>query len=290
VFVERCGEMTKVPFVVLERKQVEIAVKNIARRLGDDISEEKPILDSRLPDGSRVAALFSPCSVEGPTLTIRKFHNRWFTLDELVAFGSVDRAYAEVLSRAVEQRKNILISGGTGTGKTTLLNAIASLIPDDERIVVIEETAEIQLSKPNALRWEARGPRPDLPPVTIRDLVKASLRHRPDRLLVGEVRGAEAFDLLQALNTGHAGSFSTIHANSSAHAFVRLTNCVLESGIELPYGAIRGNIAASLDLVVQLQREGSKRTVTELVEVKGFDYENDKFEFGPPASITGAKR
>lgn len=281
VFVERLGQLTEVEGVVLDRKHVEVAAKNIARRLGDDISEEKPILDSRLPDGSRVAAVFSPCSVGGTTLTIRKFHNRWFSIEELVEMGTLEAEFAKVLTQAVVERRNILISGGAGTGKTTLLNALASLIPDQERIVVIEETAEIRLSKPNVVRWEARGLRPDLPAVTIRDLVKASLRHRPDRLLVGEVRGAEAFDLLQALNTGHSGSLSTIHANSSTHAFARLTNCVLECGIELPYAAIRANIAASLDLIVQIERRSGKRIVTEVVEVRGYNHGSDTFASAP---------
>lgn len=277
VFVERLGKLTEVVGVILEKKHVEVAVKNIARRLGGDISEENPILDSRLPDGSRVAAVFAPCSVGGTTLTIRKFHNRWFSIEELLRMGTVSREIADTLTQAVACRRNILISGGTGTGKTTLLNALASIIPNEERIVVIEETSEIKLAKPNVVRWEARGSRPDAPAVTIRELVKASLRHRPDRLLVGEVRGAEAFDLLQALNTGHAGSISTIHANSSSHALARLTNCVLESGIDLPYAAIRRNIAASLNLVVQVERKQGRRLVTELVAVQGYDHERDQF-------------
>jgi pilus assembly protein CpaF len=281
VFVERLGNLSEVAGVLLERKHVEVAVKNIARLLGGDISEERPILDSRLPDGSRVAAVFSPCSVGGTTLTIRKFHNRWFSIQELVASGCLPEEYAAVLIRAVSERKNILISGGTGTGKTTLLNALANLIPDSQRVVLIEDTTELQLVKPNLVRWEARAPRPDLEGVTIRQLVRASLRHRPDRLIVGEVRGAEAFDLLQALNTGHSGSLSTIHANSTAHAFARLTNCILESKIELPYGAICANIAASLDFVVQIQREEGQRVVTELVEVLGYDHDSDKFKTMP---------
>lgn len=287
VFVERLGKLSEVPGVRVERKHLEVAIKNIARLLGDDISEEKPILDSRLPDGSRVAAVFPPCSLGGPTLTIRKFHNRWYSIGELVELGSLSPEFAKALGEAVLARRNVLISGGTGTGKTTLLNALASLISDEERIVVIEETAEIKLSKPNVVRWEARGPRVDLPAVTIRELVKASLRHRPDRLLVGEVRGAEAFDLLQALNTGHAGSISTIHANSTAHAFTRLTNCVLESGIDLPYAAIRANIAASLDLLVHIERQAGRRLVTELVEVRGFDHSADNFKSSPVFAESG---
>jgi pilus assembly protein CpaF len=281
VFVERRGQLSEVAGVMLDRRHIEVAVKNIARRLGDDISEEQPILDSRLPDGSRVAAVFSPCSIGGVTLTIRKFHNRWYTVDELVDLGSLDPRFAAALVQGVHERKNILISGGTSTGKTTLLNALASLIPDEERIIVIEETIEIRLAKPNVVRWESRKARPDVPEVSIRELVKASLRHRPDRLLVGEVRGAEAFDLLQALNTGHSGSLSTIHANSCSHAFARLTNCVLESGVELPYTAIRGNIAASVDFIVQVARRDGKRLVAEAVEIQGYDHSRDTLNAVP---------
>ncbi len=278
VFVERLGRVEEIAGVTLDPRHLEVAVKNIARRLGDDISEEKPILDSRLPDGSRVAAVFSPCSVGGTTLTIRKFHSRWFSIEELVEMGSLDRTVAKLLLSAIEERKNILISGGTSTGKTTLLNALAGEIPDEERIIVIEDTAEIQLSKPNLVRFEARGPRPELPEVTIRELLKASLRHRPDRILVGEVRGGEAFDLLQALNTGHSGSVSTIHANSAAQALTRFALCILQSGIELPFVAIRGGIAESINLVVQIERRQGRRQVTEAISVEGFNFERDAYE------------
>ena len=199
----------------VDERHLRVAVKNIARALGDDVSEERPILDARLPDGSRVAAIFPPCSVGGTTLTIRKFHTRFFTADELVRIGTMSPAVLACVRTAIEQRQNILISGGTSTGKTTLLNALAAYLPATERLVVIEDTAELQIDLPNLVRLEARREHATLPAVTIRDLLRATLRHRPDRIVLGEVRGGEAFDLLQALNTGHAGTLSTIHANSA---------------------------------------------------------------------------
>jgi pilus assembly protein CpaF len=278
VFVERLGVLEEVPSVVLEKKHLEVAVKNIARRLGDDISEEKPLLDSRLPDGSRVAAVFAPCSVGGTTLAIRKFNNRWFSVSDLVSIGSLTEDVAQLLQAAVVERKNVLISGGTSTGKTTLLNGLASAISETERIVLIEDTSEIQLTKPNLVRLEARGERPGLPEVTIRDLVKMSLRLRPDRILVGEVRGGEAFDLLQALNSGHSGMLSTIHANSATQALAKFENYILLAGIDLPYTAIQGGIAESLNLVVQIERKQGKRLVTEVLAIQGFNRELRKYE------------
>jgi pilus assembly protein CpaF len=278
VFIERLGELAEVPDLAVDTKHLNIAVKNIARLLGDDISEAKPILDARLPDGSRVAAMLAPCSVGGTTLTIRKFGKRQFSVEDLVRVGSLNGEIADHLLMAVEGKKNFLISGGTGAGKTTLLNALLSAVPGHERIILIEDTAEIQLCKPNLVRFEARRASVDLPEVPIRELIKASLRHRPDRIIVGEVRGGEAFDLLQALNTGHSGSISTIHANSCLQALSRLAHCVVQSGIGIPYASIRGQIAESLDLVVQVERRQGKRLVTEVVMVGGLDYARDDFE------------
>ena len=213
VFVERSGMLEAVPDRTLETRNLTVAIKNIARACGDEISDMQPILDARLEDGSRVAAMFPPCSVDGPTLTVRKFTRR-YALADLVAVGTLTEAQAVSLTSAVQQGKNILISGGTGTGKTTLLNALAAGIPAGDRIVLIEETSEIRIDQPNVVRFEARraqtplGQEAPTPPVTISDLVRATLRHRPDRILLGEVRGAEAFDLLQALNTGHLGSLT----------------------------------------------------------------------------------
>jgi pilus assembly protein CpaF len=281
VFVEREGFLEAVPEVRLTEKALMIAVKNIARRLGDDISEAKPILDSRLPDGSRVAAVIPPCSVHGITLTIRKFNARHFTVEDLIQIGTLPQACADFLKQAVLGRKNILISGGTGTGKTTLLNILAGFIPDEERVVLIEDTAEIQIEKPNLVRFEARREQPGLPAVTIRDLLKATLRHRPDRIILGEIRGGEAFDLLQLLNTGHSGTLSTVHATTAAQGLARFTSCVLESGIELPYRAIKSNIADSLNVVIQLERRPGQRAVSEVLEIKGYDPESDRYELKP---------
>jgi pilus assembly protein CpaF len=283
VFVEREGGVEAVAGRTLESRNLTVAIKNIARACGDEISEMQPLLDARLEDGSRVAAMFPPCAVTGPVLTIRKFTRR-YSLGNLVDVGTVSPDVAARLVRAVSTQQNVLISGGTGTGKTTLLNALAALIPDSDRIVVIEETAEIHLSKSNLLRLEARRAQPPLgheaplPPVTIADLLRATLRHRPDRILVGEVRGAEAFDLLQALNTGHLGSLSTIHANSADQALMRLAHCVLTANVGLPHHSIREAIALAIHLVVHLARVDGRRRVTGLVTVRGYDTQTDRFQ------------
>ncbi|MGC2163805.1 MAG: ATPase, T2SS/T4P/T4SS family, partial [Silvibacterium sp.] len=267
--------------LTLSEKSLMVAVKNIARRLGDDISEQKPILDSRLPDGSRVAAVIPPCSIHGVTLTIRKFNGRHFTIEDLVKRGSLDAILVERLKNYVERRQNILISGGTGTGKTTLLNALGKLISDDDRILLIEDTSEIQLEKPNLVRFEARQAQAGLPAVAIRDLLKASLRHRPDRIILGEIRGGEAFDLLQLLNTGHSGTLSTVHASSAQQAISRFTSCVLQSGVELPYRAIKTNIGDSLNVIIQLERRPGIRFVSEVLEIKGYDADSDRYDLSP---------
>lgn len=279
VFIERAGFVEPVPGLSLTEKSLMIAVKNIARRLGSDISEATPILDSRLPDGSRVAAVIPPCSVNGVTLTIRKFNARHFTIADLIEIGTLPQACADFLKQAVLDRKNILIGGGTGSGKTTLLNILAGIIPNDERLVVIEDTAEIQLHKDNLIRLEARREQDGVPAVTIRELLKATLRHRPDRIILGEIRGGEAFELLQLLNTGHSGTLSTVHATSAAQGLARFTSCVLQSGIELPYKAIKTNIADSLHLIIQLERRPGCRFVSEVLEIADYDLEHDRYKF-----------
>lgn len=278
VFVEEQGEMRLVPGVRIADRSLQVALRNIARALGDDINEEKPLLDARLPDGSRVAAVLPPCAVGGAVLAIRKFHGQRYTPEELVRVGSVAPEALNILRAAVEARKNILISGGTGTGKTTLLNALASFIPGNERIIIIEDVSEIQIAQPNLVRLEARREQPGLPPVTIRDLLRTTLRLRPDRILLGEVRGGEAFDLLQALNTGHAGSLSTLHANSAGQALARFTTCVLQSGVELPYRAVRGNIGEALELLVHIERRPGRRFVRQVLAVTGYDAALDRYQ------------
>jgi pilus assembly protein CpaF len=278
IFIEREGQLESVTGIAVRDQNLRVAVRNLARVLGDDISEEQPLLDSRLPDGSRVAAALPPVSLGGTTLTIRKFQARHFTVDELVRIGTLTADQLHAVRQAIDARDNILISGGTGTGKTTLLNALASCLPVDDRLVVIEDTAELQLEAPNLVRFEARRDQPGLPAITIRDLLRATLRHRPDRILVGEVRGGEAFDLLQALNTGHAGTLSTIHANTAEQALRRFTWCVLQSGVDLPYPAIRHGIAECLQVLVHLERRRGQRVVTELVRVRRYHHATDTYD------------
>ncbi len=280
IFIEKAGFVEPVEGVSLGEKALMVAVKNIARRLGDDISESKPILDSRLPDGSRVAAVIPPCSVDGVTLTIRKFNARHFGVEDLVQAGTLERWLANQLEGYVLARKNILIAGATGSGKTSMLNALGKFIPSDERVLLIEDTSEIHMGQDNLVRFEARQPQNGLPAVTIRDLLKASLRHRPDRLILGEIRGSEAFDLLQLLNTGHAGSLSTVHATSARQALARFTSCVLQSGVDLPYRAVKTNVGNSVNVVVHLERRPGRRFVSEVVEIHGYDPDRDEFNYG----------
>lgn len=267
VFVERAGRLHHVEGRVLEPRNLTVAIKNIARACGDEISEHQPILDARLEDGSRVAAMFPPCSVDGPTLTVRKFGRR-YALNDLVAGGMLAEEQADVLRSAVLDGRNILISGGTGTGKTTLLNALASTIPPRERVVLIEETSEIQLDLPNVVRFEARravapiGQEAATLAVTISELVRATLRHRPDRIILGEVRGSEAVDLLQALNTGHRGSLSTIHANTADQATVRLAHCAAAAQTGLSLTAVEEAVRRVIDVVVHLDRRNGSRAVS----------------------------
>lgn len=278
VFVERDGFLQQIPGVSLGERSLLVAVKNIARCLGDDISESKPILDLRLPDGSRVAAVIPPCSLSGVSLTIRKFNVRQFEIADLILAGMLNPTLAKRLEEYVLARKNILISGGIGSGKTTLLSMLARFIPDDERIVLIEDTPEIQIAQKNLLRFEARiqnGKRP----VTTRDLLEAAMGHRPDRIVVGELRGGEAFDLLELLNAGHSGALSTIHADGALQALGRFTSCVLRSGVNLPYRALKNSIGDSLNVVIQVERRPGRRYISEVFEINCYDPVSDLFDY-----------
>lgn len=279
VFIERAGNVERVPGLSIGGKYLMVAVKNIARRLGNDISESRPILDSRLPDGSRVAAVLPPCSLDGITLTIRKFNSRHFDIEDLIRTGSLERTVANQLEDSLLARKNVLIAGGTNSGKTSLLSALGRFIPPEERILLIEDTSEIHLEHANLVRFEARQAQNGLPAVTIRDLLKAALRHRPDRIILGEIRGGEAFDLLQLLNTGHSGSLSTLHANSAKQALARFASCVLQSGVELPYHSIKTAIGDSVNMVVQIERRPGKRFVSEVLEIHRYDPDAEEYEF-----------
>jgi pilus assembly protein CpaF len=290
IFIEKQGELLTVPDIVLTEKLLLVAVRNIARVLGDEINDEMPLLDSRLPDGSRVAAALPPCSRRGITLTIRKFPTRLFTPEDLVRAGTLPGVILDYLAESVRSRRNILVSGGTGSGKTTMLNALATFIDPAERVVLIEETSEVRITLENLIEFEARREQPGRPAVTIRDLLRATLRHRPDRILVGEVRGGEAFDLLQALNTGHSGTLSTIHANSAKLAISRFITCVLQSGVELPYRAIRSNIADALDLVLHVERRNRRRYVAELLRLASYDANKDQYEYELVYGADGALR
>lgn len=283
IFVQRHGKLTSVD-AVLEPKYLLHAVKRIARSLGTDISESKPLLDARLPDGSRVAAAFPPCSLQGVTLTIRKFRPHWFSLTQLVEEGALSSTLARHIADAVLNRKTILIAGGTDTGKTTFAKALIDVIPREERLGVIEDTAELKIDHPNVFRFEARKEQIDssgdktIPAVTIRDLVKATLRHRPDRLIIGEVRGGEAFDLLDALNTGHAGSISTVHANSALQALSRLATLSLRADVDLPYRAVQSEIGDLIDIVLYLVRRDGRRRLAEALALRAFDAERERYE------------
>jgi pilus assembly protein CpaF len=245
---------------------LEAAVTRIARNLGQDISPARPLLQARLPDGSRVAAAMPPCSVGGISLTIRKFQHARFSLAALESAGMMTPAQREILVDAIAARHNILISGGAGTGKTTLLNALCGLIDPRQRVVVIEDVTELQVDQPNVVRFETLREMPGVPAVTIKDLLRLALRYRPDRIILGEVRGAEAYHLIQALNTGHAGNISTLHANSAEDTPQRLIGCVLQEVPSMnPDYILQHWIEPVIDLYVHISRSAEgKRTVEQI--------------------------
>src|SRR5215469_8766737 len=253
VFVERDGVMGRAEGVSIGEEQLAAAIQQIARVLGKDITEQDPILDTRLPNGSRVAALYKPCSPNGVTVTIRKF-NRWFTTTELTAMESLHPSVCDTVTTAILNRRNVLISGGTGSGKSTMLNAFAAHIPAADRLVVIEKPMELNITSPNAVRWEAADALPGRPEITVAQLVAASLRHRPDRIIVGEVRDHSAYDMLQAMNTGHSGSMTTTHADSATLALSRISALALSAYPNLVHAFVRSQTAAAIHYVLQVNR------------------------------------
>jgi pilus assembly protein CpaF len=264
VWIERAGTLHRSAVRFTDESHVRRVISKMVAEVGRRVDEAQPMVDARLPDGSRINAVIPPLSLGGALLTIRKFGSERMDLDALVRVGSVSLDAADFMRRCVEARLNILISGGTGAGKTTLLNALSSGIPDAERIITIEDAAELRLAQRHVLRLECRPKNIEGEgEVTIRDLVRNSLRMRPDRIVVGEVRGPEALDMLQAMNTGHDGSLSTVHANSPRDALIRVETMVLMAGYDLPLRAIRQQVAAAIDLIVQLERihDGSRRVM-----------------------------
>jgi pilus assembly protein CpaF len=269
VFVERSGRIERARATFADNAHLLRIIDKIVSQVGRRIDEASPMVDARLPDGSRVNAIIPPLSLRGPTLTIRKFSRDPYTMDDLVSFGTITSKAAQFLAACAKGKLNVLISGGTGTGKTTTLNAMSAFVPGDERILTIEDAAELQLQQEHVITLEARPPNIEgRGEVRIRELVRNALRMRPDRIIVGEVRGPETLDMLQAMNTGHEGSLTTIHANSPRDALSRLETLVLTAGVELPLRAIREQIASAFDLLVQISRlvDGSRR-ITHVTEV-----------------------
>lgn len=291
IFVERAGRISRSQSRFASEEHLRQVIERIVSRIGRRVDESSPLVDARLADGSRVNAVIPPLAVNGSSLTIRKFSRDPFQVHDLIRFGTLSPEMSELLHACVEARLNIIVSGGTGTGKTTLLNVLSSFIPEDERIVTIEDAVELQLQQDHVVRLESRPANIEgRGEITIRDLVRNSLRMRPDRIVVGEVRGGETLDMLQAMNTGHDGSLSTVHANSPRDAIARLETLVLMAGMDLPLRAIREQIASAVDVIVQLTRlrDGTRR-VTAVTEVQGMEGQTvtlqDAFLFDYSAGI-----
>jgi pilus assembly protein CpaF len=288
VYIERNGKLEHTSVRFVDESHVMRIIDKIVSQVGRRVDESSPMVDARLPDGSRVNAIIPPLALNGPTVTIRKFARDPYTINDLITFGTLSARAAQFVAACVRGKLNILISGGTGTGKTTTLNAMSAFIPNDERIVTIEDAAELQLQQEHVITLESRPANIEgTGEIRIRELVRNALRMRPDRIIVGEVRGAETVDMLQAMNTGHEGSLTTIHANSSRDALSRLETLVLTAGVELPHRAIREQIASAFDLLIQIERlvDGSRR-VTQISEVLGMEADvvtmQDIFAAAPP--------
>jgi pilus assembly protein CpaF len=299
IYIERAGKIERANTNFVDDAHLLRIIDKIVSQVGRRVDEASPMVDARLPDGSRVNAIIPPLSLRGPVLTIRKFSRDPYTMDDLINFGSISAKAAHFLAACVQGKLNMLISGGTGTGKTTTLNALSAFVPFDERIVTIEDAAELQLQQEHVIPLEARPPNIEgQGEIRIRELVRNALRMRPDRIIVGEVRGPETLDMLQAMNTGHEGSLTTIHANSPRDALSRLETLVLTGGVELPLRAIREQVASAFEVLVQIERlvDGSRR-ITHVTEVLGMESDvitlQDVFIAKPPdedSAASGAYR
>ncbi len=273
VYIERSGKLVRTEVRFDDDAQILRLIDRIILPLGRRIDPDSPTVDARLPDGSRVNAVIPPIAIDGPSITIRKFHKDKLTVDQMIGYGSLNRNVATFLRACVIARFNIIVSGGTGSGKTTLMNVLSGFIPDDERIVTIEDAAELRLQQDHVVRLETKPANVEgVGQVTVRDLVKNALRMRPDRIVVGECRGAEALDMLQAMNTGHDGSLTTLHANAPRDALSRLETMCLMAGMDLPIRVLREQAASAVDLIVQVSRmKDGSRKVTQVTEVAGME-------------------
>ncbi len=279
IFVERNGRIEKMPFGFESKEKLYDVIWRIVAGVNRQVNERNPIVDARLTDGSRVNIVLPPAAITGPIVTIRKFSKTHISLEDMIEKGSLSKELADRFVQFIHKRKTIFISGGTGAGKTTLLNALSEYIPSSQRVITIEDLAELRLyNTPNLVQLEARNENTEGEgAITIRDLIKSALRMRPDRLIIGEVRGSEVIDLLQALNTGHVGSFSTGHANRAVDMLSRLETMFL-MGMEMPLAAIRAQIASAIDIIIHVTRtEKGTRIVEEVIEVEG--YENEKYQY-----------
>ncbi|HVN16213.1 MAG TPA: CpaF family protein [Anaerolineales bacterium] len=295
VYIEKDGRLTKTPITFEDDAHVTRIIERIVLPLGRRIDADNATVDARLPDGSRVNAVVPPVSIDGPSITIRKFRRDKLTIEQLIQYGSITQGMADFLRACVLARLNTVISGGTGSGKTTLLNVLSTFIPEEERIVTIEDAAELQLQQDHIVRLETKTPNSEgYGERTIRDLVRNSLRMRPDRIVVGEVRGGEALDMLQAMNTGHDGSLTTLHANSPRDAISRLETMVMMAGMDLPLKVVRQQISAAVDVIVQQSRlKDGSRKITAITEVAGMEGDTivltDVFKFDQTSITTDGK-
>jgi pilus assembly protein CpaF len=272
VYAERSGRLVRESVAFRDEEHLRQVIDRVVSSVGRRVDESSPMVDARLPDGSRVNAVLPPIALDGPLLTIRKFARAPFRVDDLVAAGSLTPGQADLLERCVRGRLNVVVSGGTGTGKTTLLNALAGFIDPAERIVTVEDAAELRLPQPHVARLESRPPNVEgRGEVTLRALVRNALRMRPDRIVVGEVRGGEALDMLQAMNTGHDGSLTTVHASSPADAVRRIETMALMAGLDLPHIAVREQVASAVDVIVHLVRDGDGARRVRFVDARGRD-------------------